>query len=78
MRLQINTIGNPGWQFNRLFIGPSFGPKIVLSFGPTAKLKRPSEQTAQVDIVLSAQINGPRIGLSFGPRFVRSIELPDD
>ena len=29
-----------GWQFNRLFVGPSFGPRIGPSFGLTVKLKK--------------------------------------
>ena len=29
----------PGWQFNRLIIGPSFGSRIGLSCGPSVKLK---------------------------------------
>ena len=37
-------VGRPRWQFNRLFVGKSFGPRIGPSFGPnfgpSVKLKR--------------------------------------
>ena len=38
----------PGWQLNRLFIGPSFGPRIGLSFGQSVELKRSYLQTARI------------------------------
>ena len=31
--------GTPGWQFNGLFVGLSFGPRIGPSFGHSVKLK---------------------------------------
>ena len=34
------TPGGSGWQFNRLFIGQSFGPRVGPSFGLSGKLKR--------------------------------------
>ena len=37
-----------GWQFNRIFIGLSFGPRIGLSFGSSVKLKRSYVQTARI------------------------------
>ena len=38
---------DPGWQFNRLFVCPSFGPRIGLSVGPSVKLKSSYVKTAQ-------------------------------
>ena len=40
-----------GWQFNRPFVGLSFGPRIDPSFGPSVKLKRSHVQTAQIAIL---------------------------
>ena len=38
---------NPGGQFNRLYVDPSFGPDI----GPSGKLKRSHMQTAERTIL---------------------------
>ena len=74
----------PGWwQFNRLFIGPSFGLRIGLSLGPSVKMKRSCVQTARIGPAFTqwgtffatripdsvGTKHGPRIGPSFGPRF---------
>ena len=68
-----------GWQFNRRFVGMSFGPRISPNFGPSIKLKRSYVDTKCSNSytgTLGAENNGPRIGPSFGPRFLKSIELP--
>ena len=79
MSLKVVTTSESGWQFNRLFVGLSFGLIIGPRFGPSVKLEGTYLQTAQIAI-LGAQSNDPRIGptfgRSFGPRFFKSIELP--
>ena len=56
-----------GWKFNRLFVGPSFGPRIGPSFGPSVKSKRSNGYTCGLKIL--AFVIFPSFGFSFGPRF---------
>ena len=46
-----------GWQFNRLFVGPSSGPKMGPRFGPRVNCKRSDIQTAEIAILWARNKN---------------------
>ena len=68
-----STVALEGWQFNRLLVDPSYGPRIGPSLSQSVKFERSYIQSDQ-RAILCAQNNGHRIGSSFCP----SIELPPE